>query len=212
METAGTGGERHAGIRERVARLLLGRPQTAESLARELGVTENAVRAQLALLQREDAVAIQGELKGSRRPSALFGLRPGAESRFSRAYPRAFTSLVAVLSRRLSARELSTLMQELGRQMATGLPRAAGEPRQRLDHALRMLEDMGSHPVVTEDRGKVTVSGDVCPISEAVQVEHRSCLAMAGFLGEITGLRVTERCDRGGRPRCRFEITLPPKE
>ena len=41
------------GTRERVIRLLAREPLTASSLARELDVTVNAVRAQLALLQRE---------------------------------------------------------------------------------------------------------------------------------------------------------------
>ena len=54
------GAEKYAGTRGRIIRLLLKSQETVESLAAELGVTKNAVRSQLALLQREGIVEVNG--------------------------------------------------------------------------------------------------------------------------------------------------------
>jgi hypothetical protein len=59
-----------------------------------------------------------------------------------------------------------------------------------------------------EENGKVIVSGYGCPIAHAVHADVRSCIAMETLLKELTGLPVTERCDHGAHPSCRFEIKL----
>ena len=75
------------GTRDRIIRLLLKDQSTVASLASKLEVTANAVRVQLALLKREGIVEIQNEVKGSRRPAGVYGLRPGANTQISKAYP-----------------------------------------------------------------------------------------------------------------------------
>jgi predicted ArsR family transcriptional regulator len=199
----------HGRTRERVTRLLARKPLTASALAKELGVTVNAVRAQLALLQREGLVEVQGEAKGARRPAARYGLRAGAEAAISSAYPGALSSLVRVLSRRLSASEMELVMRDLGAEMASREPRPQGTPRERLRAALAVLGRMGSVAEVSESGGTVRVSGDLCPIADAVAADTRSCQAIVAMLETLTGLTVMQRCAHEGRPRCRFDVVLP---
>jgi predicted ArsR family transcriptional regulator len=68
--------EKPAGARDRIVSHLIKHQSTVESLATSLGVTKNAVRAQIALLQRGIVWEIQGEVKGTRRPAAVYGIRP----------------------------------------------------------------------------------------------------------------------------------------
>ena len=73
------------GTRERIIRLLLAQPLTIAAMAKRLDMTQNAVRAQVALLQREGVAEARGEVKGARRPSILYGLLAGADVQLSRA-------------------------------------------------------------------------------------------------------------------------------
>jgi len=208
--TSGSAGQ-HAGTRERIFRILRKSRNTVEAMADALGVTKNAVRAQLALLQREGIVEIQGEVKGTRRPAALYGLRPGADIHFSRAYPVVLSRLVHVLSEKLEQTEFRTVMRELGHQLARSVPRPSGTPLERVETALKFLKVLGADTEMTEAGGKITVSSYGCPIAEAVTADLRSCIAMEALLKELTGLPVRERCDHGEHPRCRFEITVMKK-
>jgi predicted ArsR family transcriptional regulator len=65
---------------------------------------------------------------------------------------------------------------------------------------------------VSEERGKIIISSYGCPIAEAVTADVRSCIAMEALLQDLTGLPVTERCDHGEHPSCRFEIKIPAKK
>lgn len=195
-----------AGTRDRLLRMLLTGEHSVTALAASLGVTKNAVRAQLLTLEKEGLVAAKGEERTTRRPSALYGLASGAESSFSRAYPAAFSRLIRVLSRRLSAEEFVRTMRELGRAMAAMSPKADGDTEERIEAARRRLSLMGSATELDRSGGKLILSTDTCPIGEATAMDERCCLSMAAMIEEITGLPVVERCDHGAHPHCRFEI------
>jgi predicted ArsR family transcriptional regulator len=195
--------------RARLIRLLFREPQTVERIAGGLGLTRNAVRSQLALLQREGAVEVQGQVKGSRRPAALYGVRAGADLSHSKAYPAVLTHLVKVLADREEAREFASVMRELGKSLAQAAPRPAGSPRQRIDGAVEFLRSLGSLAELSEGNGMVTIASEGCPLAQVVTGEPRACKAMESLLTQLTGLRVQERCDHHGHPSCRFEITLP---
>ncbi len=204
--------EKPAGARDRIVRHLIKHQSTIESLATRLGVTENAVRAQIALLQREGIVEIKGEEKGTRRPAAIYGIRPGADIHFSKAYPVILSHLTHVLAQKLSQTEFRTVMRELGQRLASSVLRPSGDPRERVTGALKFLKVLGSVAEVTEERGKLTISSYGCPIAAAVTADARSCIAMEALLKDLTGLPVAERCDHGEHPSCRFEIKISAKK
>jgi hypothetical protein len=58
----------------------------------------------------------------------------------------------------------------------------------------------------------MVIKGNGCPISRMVETDIRSCAVMESFLAGFTGLPVTEHCEHGERPSCRFEITVPPRK
>jgi predicted ArsR family transcriptional regulator len=195
--------------RDRIIGFLLKQPSTTAALAEELEVTPNAVRSQLALLEREGIVEVRGALKGSRRPSVVYGIRAGAEVLPSRAYPALVPGLVRALAQKLPDKDFTALMRELGKQIADGAPKTEGSPRERVEAALGFLRSLGSDADMTVAKGKIVVAGRVCPIARAVQADERSCIAMEALLKELTGLPVTEHCNHGAQQGCRFEFKLP---
>ncbi len=200
--------EKRPGTRGRIIDLLLKGRKTVEELAGPLGMTKNAVRAQMAILEREGIVEVQGEVRGTRRPAALYGVRAGVDVHFSKAYPEVLSRLVRVLSERMRPRQLEAVMRDVGRGIADTAPRPAGDARERVAGAVKFLASLGSLAEVSEEKGKIVIRGHGCPISRAVEADVRSCKAMESLLGRLTGLPVTERCDHGARPSCRFELEL----
>jgi predicted ArsR family transcriptional regulator len=194
------------GTRERIIRLLLSRRLTIDALAKEIGVTRNAIRAQIALLRREGLVEPRGSVRGSRRPSVLYGLPPGGEVELSRAYPMVVSGLVAVLSRDLAPRAFDRVMRKMGSQLALAAPRASGSTAHRVAEAAAFLRQLGSEAQVSRTAGAWVIRTDGCPISAAVTADDRVCIAMASMLQELTGLRVGECCAHDERPRCRFQL------
>jgi predicted ArsR family transcriptional regulator len=209
MKAGVTGKGSSGGSRERIVRLLLKDRKTVDELASSLGVTKNAVRAQIALLEREGMVEVQGEQKGTRRPAAVYGLAAGTDAHFSQAYPAVLSGVVATLADRLKPKQMEDILRETGRRIADGLPPLSGSARERVEGAVQFLGTLGSVAEVVEEDGKFVIKGHGCPISKAVQADERSCLAMESLLARLTGLTVKERCDHGERPECRFEI-IPP--
>lgn len=201
--------EKRSGSRDKIVELLIRRAETVESLASVLGITHNAVRAQIALLHREGIVEVQGEKKGTRRPAAVYSIKPGAEVRPSRAYPVVLAHLVQVLSKRLDDADFTAVMKEVGSSVAKTVPRNSGNPRERVEAALALLKSLGSSAHAIEDNGTIVLNSHGCPLSAAVSADKRSCLAMEVLLKKITGLPVRESCHHGQHPQCRFVIRMP---
>ncbi len=199
----------HPGTRDRLLRLVLREPLTVEQIARGLGITKNAVRSQLAILQRERIIEVRGEVKGSRRPAALYGVRAGADLPSSKAAPAVLTHLVRVLADRAAPREFAAVMRDLGRSVAQSVPSPSGTARERVEGAAAFLRSLGSLAEVSEEGGRVMITSDGCPLAQVVTAEPRTCKAMESLINQLTGLPVKERCDHRGHSSCRFEIKLP---
>ncbi len=88
-------------------------------------------------------------------------------------------------------------------------PHPSGEPRERVISALKFLKIIGSAADLTEEDGKIVISSYGCPIAGAVSADARSCITMEALLKELTELPVTEHCDHGEHPSCRFQIKIP---
>jgi predicted ArsR family transcriptional regulator len=194
------------GTRGRIVALLRRAARTVDELAAELDLTDNAVRAQLAAMERDGLVRQRGERKGIRKPAVEYALDPEAETALSRAYVPLVAALVQVLAARLQRAELERLLREAGRQAAEALPQPIGEPEERVRAACRVLDDLGGVTQVEAAGDGWTISSAGCPLAELVGKHPATCLALEALVAELTRLPVREACMRGERPACRFEL------
>src|SRR3954471_13178603 len=114
--------------RGKVLLILCGGPRTVNELMEELGVTDNAVRAQLQNLQQADLVRPVGLRAGTRKPHVDYELTPKARRLFPQAHEQVLTTLVDVLNERLPPAQAAELLAEVGRRILGGW---AGELRER---------------------------------------------------------------------------------
>ena len=183
--------------------------RTVEDLRKTLGITDNAVRAHLTALERDGIVHQTATRPSGRRPSVLYELTQAAESSFSQAYMPVLTRLVDSLSDRMSPAELEIILRDVGERLAKEQPSLTGTLRERAEGAARVLTTLGGLAEVEETEDDLTIRGYSCPLADAVRSHPATCQAAQALVSELVGAEVTECCDKGSRPRCRFRIVKP---
>ena len=194
--------------RGRIISLLRESTATVNDLAEQLGLTDNAVRAHLATLERDGLVRQSGLRKGSRKPHYAYELTSEGEHLFPKAYDALLNQLISVLKERLTPRAFKDALRAVGRALASN--RKSVEKRQSLERraqdALLTLRDIGGNPRLEKNRGALVISSTSCPLATVVAEHPETCQMVETLISELVDSEVKEDCDRTGTPRCRFSI------
>lgn len=196
--------------RGRIVTLLQRGGLTVDDLASRLGLTPNAVRAQLTAMQRDGVVQRAGRRPGTTRPSHVFELTPDVEHLLSQAYLPFLTQLVRVFADALPTKQVEVLMRKVGKAWAEELPTAGKSPARdlesRVSGASELLNRHLGAVTHVEGNGGYVIRGVACPLAALTGKHPAVCVAMESLVTEVIGAPVRECCDRTGRPRCCFEI------
>jgi predicted ArsR family transcriptional regulator len=198
--------------RGQVVTLLRRSEHTVEELARALGLTDNGVRAHLAVLERDGIVRQRGSVRrssGGGKPAYVYELTQEAEDLFPKAYEPTLRRLLDVLSERLGSEESETLLRSVGRRLAEEHSMRADRTdgaRARLESAVEVLNELGGLAELEERDGALVIRGYSCPLAGVTPDHPEVCRMAETLIAELAGVPVHERCDRGERPRCCFEI------
>ena len=201
--------------RGRIIGLLRRGEKSVDELAAELGVTDNAVRAQLETLEREGVVH-QTRVRHTGavgKPATMYAIRPDVESSFSTAYAPVLGALVASLGERMTAKELETLFRDVGKRLAEDAAASQAHQPKALEGRVRaaaaILTSLGAELDVERNATGFLLRGHACPLANAVRAEPRVCSAIEELVAGVTGAPVHECCERDattGATRCRFEV------
>ena len=195
--------------RGQVVTLLRRSGRTVEDLARALDLTDNGVRVHLATLERDGIVRQRGSVRrsgGGGKPAYVYELTQEAEDLFPKAYEPALRRLLDVLSDQLGPEESEALLRSVGRRLAEEHYKRADGAHARLESAVEALNELGGLAELEERDGAVVIRGYSCPLAGVTPAHPEVCRMAETLLTELAGVPVHERCDRGERPRCCFEI------
>ena len=195
--------------RGQIVTLLRRSGRTVEELARSQGLTDNGVRAHLAVLERDGIVRQRGSVRrgnGGGKPAYVYELTPEAEDLFPKAYKPALRRLLDVLAERLGAEESEALLRAVGRDLAGSKIAATDGTRARLEAAVGALNELGGLAELEERDGTLVIQGYSCPLAALTPDHPEVCHMAEALVTEVAGVPVYERCDRGERPRCCFEV------
>jgi predicted ArsR family transcriptional regulator len=196
--------------RGRIVTLLRRSSRTVEELARALDLTDNGVRAHLAVLERDGIVRQRGSVRhgtGGGKPAYVYELAPEAEDLFPKAYEPVLRRLLDVLSERAGEERSEALLRKVGGRLAEErevVP--ADDARARLEAAVDVLNELGGLAEFEESDGGLVIRGYSCPLAAVTPDHPEVCRMVETLIAELAGVPVRERCDRGERPRCCFEI------
>ena len=195
--------------RGQIVALLRRGARSVDELATATGLTDNAVRAHLAGLERDGFVQQTGVRRsgGVGKPAFVYELSPSVEQLFSRAYVPTLVALVETLTEHLSPSELDSVMREAGERIAHTIPPLSGDIDARVVAAGALLEQLGGVVAPPEREGDtIVLRGLGCPLGAVTGHEPAVCHAVESMLSAVIGSPVHERCERGERPRCAFAI------
>jgi len=181
--------------------------RTVEDLARALGLTNNGVRAHLAVLERDGIVRQRGSVRrGSGKPAYVYELTSEAEDLFPKAYEPALGRLLDVLAERLGLEESEALLRSVGRRLAESKTIPTSSTRVRLEAAAGVLNELGGLAELEEQDGTFVIRGYSCPLAAVTPDHPEACRLAEALVAEVAGVPVREHCDRSERPRCCFEM------
>jgi len=191
--------------------MLRRRDRSVDELASELGVTDNAIRAQLHSLERDGIVHQTGNRHEGKvgKPATTYGITPNSESLFSTAYAPVLVALVSALRAHLTDQELERVFQEAGRRL---IPEAAKPPanhqqlESRVRDATEMLGSLGAELDLELVDSGFALKGHACPLSAVVRDDPRACQMVEQLIRRVTGGEVQVCCDHSGTPKCCFRV------
>ncbi len=192
--------------RGRIVTLLRRASRTVDELAIALDLTDNAVRAHLATLERDGIVQQRGARRGSGKPALVYELAPGAEQLFPKAYGPVLQQLLEVLSERMFPDQVETLLGEAGRRIATRWNIPSGDLRMRLEVAVEVLNELGGMAELETCDNHYCIRGYSCPLAAVVPGHPEVCHLTQTLLTELVGVAVEEHCDRNERLQCCFIV------
>jgi predicted ArsR family transcriptional regulator len=178
--------------------------RTVDELAQALNITDNAVRAHLATLERDGVVRQRGERRGSGKPSYVYELTPEAEQLFPKAYGPVLRQVLEVLSERMTPEELESLMRTVGSRIAAQWNIPQGDLQVRLEAAVEILNELGGMAELESCAESYCIRGYSCPLAAAVPGHPEVCHLAETLLTELVGVPIQEHCERTGTPRCCF--------
>jgi predicted ArsR family transcriptional regulator len=196
--------------RGRIVALLRSHPSTIDELSAALALTDNAVRAQLAVLERDNLVEhVVRRRPGAGKPAYTYALTASAEVLLSAAYAPLLAGLLDALGERKSRRDQVALMRAAGKHMASGSRVALGSVRRRIGSAIDFLNELGAVAELERCNGSALIKSRNCPLTAVVGEHPAACEALASAVEMLAGARTAVRCRKiAGRPECGFEVTL----
>jgi len=181
--------------------------RSVNDLAADLGLTDNAIRANLMTLERDHLVESAGTVKTVRRPYVIYRLTDEARHLFPKSYDSLFNRLLDAVKNRFSPASITGLMHEVGKNIGSGadVP-ASADIDEKIAKTLSALEELGGAAVVERDDDKIWIKSQSCPFADAVAEHPEVCRMAEAMVEEMVGLPVEESCDRKHQPKCCFAI------
>ena len=172
----------------------------------ELGLTRTALRLQLATLERDGHVARRACDAGRTKPAHVYELTGEASSISPARISRCLRAAARALASASPASEFDAVMRAVGRGLLAEQRGLAVTLRDASRRQVRYSISFGGLTEVEEDGDDLVIRSHGCPLA-ATAVDHpETCSAMESLVSEFVSASVTQRCDRGERPRCRFHI------
>jgi len=182
---------------------------SATDLARSFGLSANAVRQQLMVLERDGLVAETSVRRGPTKPTYEFSLTPDADKLFPQAYDKMLTAVLRELRSQFGAAGVARVFEGLSRRAVdrARLAVTADEPEAKVAQLTEMLRKSGVVAEYSLIDGGFVLHEHSCPYSNTAKEHPEVCQVIHQVIDETIGGEhaQTESLAHGGK-ECRFEL------
>jgi len=182
---------------------------SATDLARSFGLSPNAVRQQLMVLERDGLVAETPVRRGPTKPTYEFSLTPDADKLFPQAYDKMLTAVLRELRSQFGIEGVERVFDGLSRRAIERARHAvtATEPEQKVAQLTEMLQRSGVVAEYSLIDGGFALHEHNCPYSSAAKEHPEVCQVIHHVIDETIGGEhtQTESLAHGGKECC-FEL------
>ena len=186
---------------------------SAVDLARSFGLSPNAVRQQLMVLERDGLVAETSVRRGPTKPTYEFSLTPDAEQLFPHGYDKMLNAVLRELREQFGNIAVERVFDGLSKRAIerARLEITADGPEQRVAQLTETLRRSGVVAEYSLIEGGFALHEHNCPYSNTAKENPEVCQVIHHVIDETLGGEhaQTESLAHGGK-ECRFE--LHPKE
>jgi predicted ArsR family transcriptional regulator len=199
--------------RGRIIAALRGRNgASAYDLARELGVSPNAIRQQFVLLERDGLVTGSSVRRGKTKPTVEYRLTPAAEKYFPQQYDRMLNAVLREVRATGGDAAVAAIFASMSRRQSERLNARIGHepPAERVAALTKMLRRSGVEVEAQASVDGFTIREHNCPYAKTVGEHPEICGVIHSVMQDVIApqVRQTDSLATGGT-ECRFEITTP---
>lgn len=182
---------------------------SAVDLAQVFGLSPNAIRQQLVVLERDSLVIEKSVRRGRTKPTYEFSLTPEAEKLFPQHYDKMLGAVLRELKEQFGSEGVEKVFGGIAkRTVAKAKERVtAAEPRQKVEQLTELLREGGVVAEYNLIDGGFELHEHNCPYSEVAKEHPEVCSVIHHVLDEtIGGEHVQTESIATGGSECRFEI------
>lgn len=193
------------------------RSASAFDLAEQFGLSANAIRQQLVVLERDGLIAGRSVRRGRTKPTVEYSLTPEAARYFPQRYDKMLNAVLREIRSAGGDDAVKAVFHRIGKRSAERLGAGDAESADaQLEKVVAALKASGVPAELrrTED-GTLVLHEHTCPYAAVVAEHPEACGAIHTILDSVAPgkTRQVESIATGGT-ECRFEIdvTARPKE
>jgi len=187
------------------------RGSSAFDLAAEFGLSPNAIRQQLVILERDGLVAGQRVRRGKTKPTVEYALTSEADRLFPQRYDKMLNAVLREVRASGGDGAVQAIFAGMGKRSAERLKDVidpAQPAPERARELTRVLRASGVDAEVVPSGEGFAITEHSCPYAKTVAEHPEVCSVIHTIMHEVVspGIKQTESLATGGS-ECRFEGT-----
>jgi predicted ArsR family transcriptional regulator len=186
------------------------RSASAFDLADQFGLSPNAIRQQLVILERDGLIAGRSVRRGKTKPTVEYSLTTEAERYFPQRYDKMLNAVLREIRTAGGDDAVKAVFEKIGKRTADRLgPVTTEEPAEtRLAQVVSALKASGVEAELRRsEHGTLMLHEHTCPYASVVAEHPEACSAIHTILDRVAPGKAqqVESLATGGT-ECRFEI------
>jgi DeoR family transcriptional regulator, suf operon transcriptional repressor len=187
---------------------------SAFDLAEQFGLSPNAIRQQLVLLERDGLIAGRSVRRGKTKPTVEYSLTHEADRYFPQRYDKMLNAVLREIRVAGGDDAVKAVFQRIGKRSAEKLTAEQSQPEGQLISLVESLKSAGvTAELRTTERGTITLHEHSCPYASVVAQNPECCSAIHTILDAVVpGKSAQVESLATGGTECRFEIDVNQAE